>query len=251
MIAITKAAAIEYGAQGIRANCLCPGFIYTAMSAGGENIPGMLEKAALNRGGQPEEVAEVAAFLASDRASYVIGRDHPRRRRVGREARMTQQDLGGATRYVGARVNRVEDARLLTGGGTYVDDITLPGMLHAYFVRSPYARATIRAIDAVGRARSARCARGVHRRRPEPRSQGAVAHVDRSAEPGDAAPAPRRGRGPLRRRPGRARHRRRAARVAQDAADLVEVDYEPLPAVVDYTEAENATELVHERTVRT
>jgi NAD(P)-dependent dehydrogenase (short-subunit alcohol dehydrogenase family) len=73
VIAITKTAAIEYGGKGIRANCLCPGFIYTAMSAGGENIPGMLEKAALNRGGQPEEVAEVAAFLASDRASYVSG----------------------------------------------------------------------------------------------------------------------------------------------------------------------------------
>ena len=73
VIAITKTAAVEYGAQGIRVNCLCPGFIYTAMSAGGENIPGILEKAALNRGGQAEEVAEVAAFLASDRASYVSG----------------------------------------------------------------------------------------------------------------------------------------------------------------------------------
>ncbi len=73
VIAVTKAAAVEYGDKGIRANCLCPGFIYTAMSAGGENIPGMLEKAALNRGGQAHEVAEVAAFLASDRASYVSG----------------------------------------------------------------------------------------------------------------------------------------------------------------------------------
>lgn len=73
VIAITKTAAVEYGAQGIRVNCLCPGFIYTAMSAGGENIPGILEKAALNRGGQAGEVAEVAAFLASDRASYVSG----------------------------------------------------------------------------------------------------------------------------------------------------------------------------------
>lgn len=73
VISFTKSAAIEYGDKGIRANCLCPGFIYTAMSKGGERIPGILEKAALNRGGQPEEVAEVAAFLASDRASYVSG----------------------------------------------------------------------------------------------------------------------------------------------------------------------------------
>lgn len=73
VIALTKTAAVEYGGKGIRVNCICPGFIFTEMSAGGEKIPGMLEKAALNRGGQPEEVAEVAAFLASDRASYVTG----------------------------------------------------------------------------------------------------------------------------------------------------------------------------------
>src|SRR3954453_17484559 len=53
-----------------------------------------------------------------------------------------------AARYSGARVRRVEDGRLLTGRGTYVDDISLPGMLHAHFVRSPHARAKIRAIDA-------------------------------------------------------------------------------------------------------
>jgi NAD(P)-dependent dehydrogenase (short-subunit alcohol dehydrogenase family) len=73
VVSFTKAAAVEYGGRGIRVNCLCPGFIHTEMSAGGEKIPGMLEKAALGRGGQPEEVAEVAAFLASDRASYVSG----------------------------------------------------------------------------------------------------------------------------------------------------------------------------------
>jgi len=73
VISFTKSAAVEYGRKGIRVNCLCPGFIHTEMSAGGEKIPGMLEKAALGRGGQPEEVAEVAAFLASDRASYVSG----------------------------------------------------------------------------------------------------------------------------------------------------------------------------------
>ena len=73
VISITKSAALEAGKMGVRANCLCPGFIYTSMSAGGEKMPGILEKAALGRGGQPEEVAEVAAFLASDRASYVSG----------------------------------------------------------------------------------------------------------------------------------------------------------------------------------
>jgi NAD(P)-dependent dehydrogenase (short-subunit alcohol dehydrogenase family) len=74
VVAVTKAAAIEYGPQGIRANALCPGFILTEMSAGAEQfMPELPKKAALKRAGQPHEVAEVAAFLASDRASYVSG----------------------------------------------------------------------------------------------------------------------------------------------------------------------------------
>ena len=73
VIGATKVAAIEYGPNGIRVNAVCPGFILTAMSAGAENIPGIPEKAALGRIGQANEVAEVAAFLASDRASYVSG----------------------------------------------------------------------------------------------------------------------------------------------------------------------------------
>src|SRR5437763_12378726 len=52
-----------------------------------------------------------------------------------------------AARYIGTRVQRVEDARLLTGRGTFVDDVVRPGMLHASFVRSPFARAAIRGID--------------------------------------------------------------------------------------------------------
>src|SRR5580765_3850987 len=54
-----------------------------------------------------------------------------------------------AQRFVGSRVPRVEDARLLTGKGTYVDDIVRPGMLHACFVRSPFPRARIDAADAL------------------------------------------------------------------------------------------------------
>src|SRR3954449_7439298 len=53
-----------------------------------------------------------------------------------------------AGRYTGTRVLRVEDPRLLQGHGTFVDDVVRPGMLHACFVRSPFARARIGAVDA-------------------------------------------------------------------------------------------------------
>ena len=75
-IAITKAAAVEYGSQGIRAVCICPGFIETEMSGGpgaADRRPELVGGTALKRGGQPEEVAELAAFLASDRARYIAG----------------------------------------------------------------------------------------------------------------------------------------------------------------------------------
>src|SRR5688572_2214464 len=55
--------------------------------------------------------------------------------------------LTGAARYAGARVHRVEDARLLTGHGVFVDDVVRPGMLHAHFIRSPLARGRITGID--------------------------------------------------------------------------------------------------------
>src|SRR5215211_2348728 len=52
-----------------------------------------------------------------------------------------------ATRYFGERIKRNEDPRLLTGQGLYVDDVDLPDMLHAAFLRSPYAHAKIKDID--------------------------------------------------------------------------------------------------------
>lgn len=51
------------------------------------------------------------------------------------------------TRYFGERIKRNEDPRLLTGQGLYVDDVDLPNMLHAAFLRSPYAHARINNID--------------------------------------------------------------------------------------------------------
>ena len=76
VIAVTKAAAVEYGPQGIRANALCPGLIVTEMSGGPQAIerhPELVEAAPLKRAGQPEEVGELACFLASDRASFISG----------------------------------------------------------------------------------------------------------------------------------------------------------------------------------
>ena len=52
-----------------------------------------------------------------------------------------------STRYFGSPVARLEDPRLHSGGGRYVDDIALPGMLHAAFLRSPVAHGRIRSID--------------------------------------------------------------------------------------------------------
>ena len=53
-----------------------------------------------------------------------------------------------AERYTGASVKRSEDPRILTGAGRYVDDVKLPGMLHAAFVRSPLAHGRVLAVDA-------------------------------------------------------------------------------------------------------
>lgn len=76
VISITKAAAIEYGTEGIRANAICPGFIETEMSGGkgaAERFPGLVQGTGLKRGGQPGEVAELACFLSSERASFITG----------------------------------------------------------------------------------------------------------------------------------------------------------------------------------
>lgn len=52
-----------------------------------------------------------------------------------------------AERYTGSSVKRSEDPRILTGAGHYVDDVRLPGMLHAAFVRSPFPHARITGVD--------------------------------------------------------------------------------------------------------
>jgi len=74
VIALTKAGAVEYGGRSIRVNCVCPGFIKTeGMGAGLDSYPAAAENTPMKRLGQAGDVAEVAAFLASDRASFVSG----------------------------------------------------------------------------------------------------------------------------------------------------------------------------------
>ena len=73
--ALSKAYAVEYAAGGIRVNVIAPGFTVTEYTgqASPEVLREMGAKAAMGRAGRPVEQAEVAAFLASDRASFVTG----------------------------------------------------------------------------------------------------------------------------------------------------------------------------------
>ncbi len=151
-----------------------------------------------------------------------------------------------ANRYIGAVVPRAEDERFLRGGGRYVDDIHLPNMLEAAFLRSPHANARILAI----RTDVAKAMPGV-RLVLTGDDLGAL-NVPLPAfvpDPNMKAPHTQL---PL------ATERVRYVGeiiamvvaddryLAEDAAALIEVDYEPLPAVVDLATADAGPGVVHE-----
>ena len=75
LIGYSKSLAKEVGARGIRVNCIAPGFIETDMTAvlKEDYVKAMLDTVPMKRGGKPEDIANVALFLASDMASYVTG----------------------------------------------------------------------------------------------------------------------------------------------------------------------------------
>ena len=133
--------------------------------------------------------------------------------------------------YIGARLQRKEDPRLLRGTGTYTDDITLPGMLHAVLVRSPHAHARIVAIDAAKAKRqpgvvtvlTGEEAKGTGMLPlfvnvpGQQSSKHSPLATDKVRYAGDAV----------------AVVVADSRRAAKSAAALVVVDYEPLPVVVD------------------
>ena len=149
-----------------------------------------------------------------------------------------------AARYAGTRVPRVEDARLLTGHGTYVDDITRPGMLHACFVRSPFAHARINGID----TSAALALPGVHAVFTAADLNPDVKEAWHAVAGKDMPDTPR---------PPLAEHEVKFVGdpvalvvaenryVAEDAIELVDVDYDPLPAIADVTRAVDSDVVVH------
>ncbi|MFP5285982.1 MAG: xanthine dehydrogenase family protein molybdopterin-binding subunit, partial [Thermoanaerobaculia bacterium] len=155
------------------------------------------------------------------------------------------------TQPLGERIKRNEDPRLLTGRALFIDDLDLPGIAHVAFLRSPYAHARILSID-TSRARQREGVIAVFTAEdlgsywqpgpllvPPPPVEGMVFHQRTQA--------------PLAK--DKVRHRGEPVAlvvatsryVAEDAVEDIEVDYDPLPAVVDLESAlEHGAPLIHE-----
>src|SRR5947209_10669489 len=150
-----------------------------------------------------------------------------------------------APRYAGTRVQRLEDLRLLTGRGGFVDDISRPGMLHACIVRSPYARARINGIDASAAlalpgVRAVFTAADLNPDVKEAWHAVAGKDVPDTPRPPLAEGEAKFVGDPVALIVAESRY------IAEDALELVDVDYEPLPAITDFTRAQSSDVLVHE-----
>jgi aerobic carbon-monoxide dehydrogenase large subunit len=139
-----------------------------------------------------------------------------------------------ATQLVGSRIKRREDPRLIMGRGTYVDDVQLPRMTYASILRSPYAHARIRSIN----VDQAKALPGVVAVLTGADLQGKNVPCGWTLPDMKVAPHPALA-------VGKVRYTGDAVAVvvaeeryiARDALDLIEVDYEPLPVVVDAEKA--------------
>ena len=151
---------------------------------------------------------------------------------------MSRQDEEPRSKYswIGKDMKRVEDPRLLTGKGKYIDDIELPRMAHAAVMRSPHAHARIVSIDTsaakklpgvllvITGAEAAKVTGPTASFASPPVTQYAIAtdRVRHVGEPVAAVVAENR-------------------YIAEDAIDLIEVEYDELPAVVDPVDALSST----------
>jgi len=164
---------------------------------------------------------------------------------------MTDMSQPPNTSPIGKPMQRREDYRFLTGAGQYTDDVVLPHQTHAAFVRSPYAHARIRSIDITKAAKAPGvlhiftgadlaeakvgglpCGWLIHSKDGTPMKEPAhpvIAHT-KVRHVGDQV----------------ALVIAETAWQAKDAVELVEVDYEELPAVIAASGAEKAGTLVHD-----
>lgn len=152
--------------------------------------------------------------------------------------------------YVGKPIKRREDARFLKGAGTYTDDIKLPKMTQAAFVRSPYAHAKILDID-TSEAKKAEGVVAVYTAQDGCGEFGVPCGWQVDFKNGETMREPKH---PLLAKD-KIRHVGEAVAIviaeslelARDAAELVSVDYEELPAVTDPKKAmDKDAPLVHE-----
>ncbi|WP_034947996.1 SDR family NAD(P)-dependent oxidoreductase [Erwinia oleae] len=77
----TRSLAMDYGEDGVRVNAICPGFTFTDLTEEMKNDTSLLnkfyERIPLNRAGEPEDIADAIAFIASDDARYITGANLP------------------------------------------------------------------------------------------------------------------------------------------------------------------------------
>src|SRR5579864_6429888 len=168
---------------------------------------------------------------------------HTKRRKAKPAATEKQSGSPGSTKWVGQPIRRKEEDRLVRGKGIFVDDQKLTGMLHIRFVRSPYAHAKIMRVDVSKVA----ALPGVVCTLTGAEVKGmvnpfieigpdlgqkiadypmAIDRVIYQGEPVAAVVAETR-------------------MIAEDAAELVEVDYDPLPPVMTAEDALTDANLVH------
>jgi CO/xanthine dehydrogenase Mo-binding subunit len=164
---------------------------------------------------------------------------HPAAARIATETALR----AAGRRWIGKSLNRVEDPRFLRGEGRYIDDISLPGMAHAAIVRSPHAHARIVRIDTSKAAQL----------------PGVVKVLTGADVAARAAPLPSFGAGPIIQdmiATEKVRHYGETVAaviaedryIAEDACDLIEVEYKPLPVVLDPFDAQSdGAPLVHEK----